>query len=110
MTAKLNKEITALISAKNYPETFTKNEKNENSIKQWCRLEYMCKLTDPNSHENHHVGEPATISESLGERAVEFLKTQIRSACKRIKELQRKRLYLPTMLFLRMKKARKLQE
>ena len=50
MTAKLNKEITALISAKNDPETFTKNEKNENSIKQWCRLEYICKLTDPNSH------------------------------------------------------------
>ena len=110
MTAKLKKEITALSSAKNDQETFTKDEKNKNSIKQWCRLEYICKLTDPNSHENHHAGEPAMISEPLGEKAVEFLKTQIRSGSKRIKELQRKRLYLSAMLSLRMKKARKLQE
>ena len=108
MTAKLKKEITALSSAKNDQETFTKDEKNKNSIKQWCRLEYIFKFTDPNSHENQHVGEAATISEPLDERAVEFLKTQIRSGCKRIKELQRKRLYLSTMLSLCMKKARKL--
>ena len=53
------------------------------------RLEYICKFPDPNGHENHHVGEAATISEPLDERVTEFLKTQIRSGCERIKELQR---------------------
>ena len=53
------------------------------------RLEYICKFPDPNGHENHHVGEAATISEPLHQRIVEFLKVQIRSGCKRIKELQK---------------------
>ena len=54
------------------------------------RLEYICKFPDPNGHENHHLGEAATIREPLDERVVECLKTQIRGGCKRIKELQRK--------------------
>ena len=51
------------------------------------RLEYICKFPDPNGHENYHVGEAATISETLDERVTEFLKTHIRIGCKRIKEL-----------------------
>ena len=108
MAAKIKKEITALSFAKNDQETLTKDEESKSSIKSLGRLEYMCKFPDPNGHENHHSGEAATISEPLDERVTEFLKTQIRSGCKRIKELQRKRLYLSTMLSLCMKKARKL--
>ena len=74
MAAKLKKEITALSSAKNDLERFTKDEENKNSIKPLGRLEYICKFPDPNGHENHHVGEAATISEPLDERVVEFLK------------------------------------
>ena len=88
MVAKLKKEITALSSAENDLETFEKNEENKYSIKPLGRLEYICKFPDPNGHKNHQVGEAATISEPLDERVVEFLKTQIRSACKRIKQLQ----------------------
>ena len=89
MAAKLKKEITALSSAKNDLPTFTKDEENKNSIKPLGRLEYICKFPDPNGHENHHVGEAATIREPLDERVVEFSKIQIRSGFKRIKELQR---------------------
>ena len=74
MAAMLKKEITALSSAKNDLETFTKNEENKNSIKPLGRLEYICKFPDPNGHKNHHVGEAATISEPLDERVMEFLK------------------------------------
>ena len=74
MAAKLKKEITTLSSAKNDLETFTKDKENKNSIKALGRLEYICKFPDPNDHENHHVGEAATISEPLDERVVEFLK------------------------------------
>ena len=108
MAAKIKKEITALSFAKNDQETLTKDEESKSSIKSLGRLEYICKFPDPNGHENHHVREAATITEPLDERVTEFLKTQIRSGCKRIKELQRKRLYLSTMLSLCMKKARKL--
>ena len=89
MAAKIKKEITALSFAKNDQETLTKDEESKSSIKSLGRLEYMCKFPDPNGHENHHSGEAATISEPLDERVTEFLKTQIRSGCKRIKELQR---------------------
>ena len=76
MAAKLRKEITTLSSAKNDLETFTKDKENKNSINALGRLEYICKFPDPNGHENHHVGEAATISEPLDERVVEFLKMQ----------------------------------
>ena len=76
MAAKLKKEITTLSSAKNDLETFTKDKENKNSINALGRLEYICKFPDPNGHENHHVGEAATISEPLDERVVEFLKMQ----------------------------------
>ena len=89
MAAKIKKEITALSFAKNDQETLTKDEESKSSIKSLGRLEYICKFPDPNGHENHHVGEAATISKPLDERVTEFLKTQIRSGCKRIKELQR---------------------
>ena len=48
IAAKLKKEITALSSAKNDLETFTKDEENKNSIKPLGRLEYICKFPDPN--------------------------------------------------------------
>ena len=89
MAAKTKKEITALSFAKNDQETLMKDEENKNSIKSLGRLEYICKFPDPNGHKNNHVGEAATIIEPLLERVVEFLKTHIRSGCKRIKELQR---------------------
>ena len=89
MAAKNKKEITALSLAKNDQETLTKDEENKNSIKSLGRLEYICKFPDFNSHESHHLGEAATISEPLDKRVVEFLKTQIRRGCKRIKELQK---------------------
>ena len=89
MAAKIKNEITALRFAKNDQETLTKDEESKSSIKSLGRLEYICKFPDPNGHENHHVGEAATISEPLDERVTEFLKTQIRSGCERIKELQR---------------------
>ena len=87
MVAKLKKEITALSSAKTDLETFTKDEENKNSIKPLGRLEYICEFFDPN-HPNH-VGEAVTVSEPLDERVEELLKMQIRSGCKRIKELPR---------------------
>ena len=90
MTGKLKKEITALSSAKNDLKTGTKSEENKNSIQPLGRLEYVYKFPDPNGHENHHLDEAVTISEPLDERIVQFLKTQIRSGCKRIKELQMK--------------------
>ena len=83
MTGKLKKEITALSSAKNDLKTGTKSQENKNSIQPF-------KFPDPNGHENHHLDEAVTISEPLDERIVQFLKTQIRSGCKRIKELQMK--------------------
>ena len=89
LAAKFKKKITALSSAKNDLEAFTKDEENKNSIMPLGRLEYICKFPSPNGHENHHVGEAATISKPLEERVVEFLKVQTRSGCKRIKELQR---------------------
>ena len=89
MAAKLKKEIIALSSVKNDVETVKKDEENKNSIKPLGRLEYICKFPDLNGHLSHHVGEAATISEPLDKRVVEFLKTQIRSGCKRIKKLQR---------------------
>ena len=75
IAAKLKKEITALSSAKNDLETFTKDEENKNSIKPLGKLEYICKFPDPN-----------------------VMKTTAL------------RLYLSTMLYLLMKKARILQE
>ena len=54
-------------------ETLTKDKENENSIKSLGKLEYICKFPNPNGHENHHVGEAATISEPLDKRVVEFL-------------------------------------
>ena len=72
------------------------------------RLEYISEFPDPNCRENHHVGEAATISKPLDEKAVEFLKTWIRSGCKRIKELRGQALYFSTMLPLRMKKRQNL--
>ena len=105
MTGKLKKEITALSSAKNDLKTGTKSEENKNSIQPLGRLEYIYKFPDPNGHENHHLDEAVTISEPLDERIVQFLKTQIRSGCKRIKELQMK-----TSIFVKMKKARILEE
>ena len=87
MAAKIKKEITALSFAKNDQETLTKDEESKSSIKSLGGLEYICKFPDPNGHENYHVGEATTISETLDERVAEFLKTQIRNGCKRIKEL-----------------------
>ena len=112
MAAKLKKEITASISVKTDLETFEKNEENKNSIKPLVRLEYICKFPDRNGHENHHVGEAATISEPLNERVVEFLKTQMRSGCKRIKKLQRRQacIFINDVIFAYEKKARLSQE
>ena len=45
MAAKLKKKITALSSAKNDLEAFTKDEENKNSIMPLGRLEYILQIS-----------------------------------------------------------------
>ena len=72
---------------------------------QDCRLEYTWKFPDPNGHENHHVGEAATIREPLDKRVVEFLKTQTGSGCKKIKEPQKQAsIFVSNVIFAHEKK------
>ena len=77
-----------------------KDEENKNSIKSLSRLEHICKFPDPNGHENHHVGEAAMIRGPLDERVVKFLKTQIRSGCKKNKRATKTSVYICQQCYL----------
>ena len=54
------------------------------------KLQYLRQFPYPSTHQNHHTGQAAGISEPLDNWVVEYLKKQIREGCRRTKDLQRR--------------------